>query len=125
MKPKRLLIIDDDCSTLFALRQVFRKAGICVDTAETLDQAKSLIDSNSYEVIITDLHFSDVEEDAGIIIASYAKLKQPGVKVILWTATDKATIIEKARAAKIDVCLIKPISPFIMQNLVEGIQATR
>ena len=119
---KKLLVIDDDPSVLFALRKLFKRSEYQVDTSESFDEAKHFIDKNRYQVIITDLIFSETIQEAGIVISDYAKRKLPGVKVILWTAMDDADISEKARRAKIDLCLCKPVPPNLIQGLVENIR---
>lgn len=119
---KKVLVIDDDPTVLFALRKLFGKSGMMVHTSSSFDEAKHCIDKNLYQVIITDLKFSETIEEAGIVISIYAKQKMPGVKVILWTAVDLSEIFDKVKAANIDLCLIKPVSPNIIQGIIENLK---
>lgn len=118
---KKLLVIDDDSSVLFAFRKIFGNSGFQIDTSATFDEAIEFIDKNIYQLIITDLGFSETINEAGIAISHYAKEKLPGVKIILWTGMDVSCISEKARQAKIDLCLLKPVSPNVIQSLVEDL----
>ncbi|MFP4013583.1 MAG: response regulator [Chitinispirillaceae bacterium] len=118
---KRLLVIDDDTSVLFALKKLFNSALVKVDTSESLEEAKECIDSNRYNLILTDLGFSEVVSDAGIEIAIYAKSKYPGVKIILWTGSENASLTEKARAADVDYVFRKPLSPLIIKKIMENL----
>ncbi|HON10712.1 MAG: response regulator [Fibrobacter sp.] len=119
---KKLLVIDDDPAVLFAFRKLFGKSDFQVDTSESFDEAKKFIDKNIYQLIITDLGFSETINEAGIAISQYARKKIPGVKIILWTGMDLSRISEKARQAQIDLCLIKPVSPNLIQSLVENLR---
>ncbi len=118
---KRLLVIDDDHSVLFALKRLFESALVRVDTSDSLEKAKEFIDSTHYNVILTDLAFSEVVKDAGIEISSYAKAKHPKVKVILWTGSETATLEEQAKAAEVDMIFKKPLSPIIIKNILENL----
>lgn len=116
---KRLLVIDDDPSVLFAFQRIFSGSNILLDTTESLDHAKELIDSNYYQFIITDLGFSETVKEAGILISRYAKIKLPQVKIILWTGMEISLISEKVKKAKIDLCLPKPVPPNTIKSIVE------
>ncbi|MDO5576796.1 MAG: response regulator, partial [Fibrobacter sp.] len=105
---------------LLAIRRLFIRSGLTVDTASTFDEARRCIDQNMYQVIITDLKFSDTVDEAGLVISVYAKQKIPGVKVILWTGVNLSEIFEKAKVANVDLCLGKPMSPnVILQTVVD------
>ncbi|KMQ52449.1 hypothetical protein CHISP_0716 [Chitinispirillum alkaliphilum] len=119
-KLKRLLVIDDDHSTLFALRKIFQKSNITVDTSDSLENARECIDNHYYQVILTDLVFSREVKDAGLEISAYAKRKLPGVKVILWSGTEAlGPLKEKARYADVDYFFTKPVSTSVIGNIVE------
>ena len=70
---KKLLVIDDDPAVLFAFRKLFGKSDFQVDTSESFDEAKKFIDKNIYQLIITDLGFSETINEAGIAISQYAR----------------------------------------------------
>ncbi len=116
----RLLVIDDDQSTLFAIKRLFQKSNITVDTSDSLENARECIDNHRYQVILTDLMFSSIVEDAGIVISAYAKKKLPGVKVILWSGGEPLSPLKKkAQNADVDYCLTKPISAAVIEGIVE------
>ncbi|MFP4163780.1 MAG: response regulator [Chitinispirillaceae bacterium] len=118
---KRLLVIDDDPSVLFALKRLFNSALVTVDTCDSLKNAKERIDSNHYNLILTDLGFSEEIKDAGIEISIYAKSKHPGIKIILWTGAEHASLEQKARAADVDFVFKKPLSPRIIKSIMENL----
>jgi two-component system, LytTR family, response regulator LytT len=122
---KRLLVIDDDPTVLFAVRKLLLSKNIDIDTSESLDEAIQFIDKNTYQIIITDLAFSETVDNAGIAISYYARKKNPKVAIVLWTAKDISEISEKILNADIDLCIPKPIAPNVIFTIVEKISACR
>ena len=55
---RRLLIIEDEISTIFAMREFFSFQGYHVDCAAGATDAIVLLDRGSYDVVITDLHLT-------------------------------------------------------------------
>jgi len=56
---KRLLLIDDEETILFALARYFRRIGYTVDTARELEEAEALATYTDYSVVIADLSLTD------------------------------------------------------------------
>jgi ActR/RegA family two-component response regulator len=53
--PRHLLVVDDEESICFSLREYFSQHGFKVDTARELEEAERLIKVSDYKVIIQDL----------------------------------------------------------------------
>src|SRR6185503_3945124 len=51
----KLLVIDDEESICFSMREYFSEHGFKVDTAREIEDAEGLIKENDYQVIIQDL----------------------------------------------------------------------
>jgi DNA-binding response OmpR family regulator len=118
-------VIDDDPTVLFAVRKLLISKNFDIDTSESLDEALHYIDKNTYQIIITDLAFSETVDNAGIAISHYARKKNPKVAIVLWTARDISELSEKIFNADIDLCLPKPIAPNVIHTVVEKITACR
>jgi DNA-binding response OmpR family regulator len=118
-------VIDDDPTVLFAVRKLLLSKNIDIDTSESLDEAIQYIDKNIYQIIITDLAFSETVDNAGIAISYYARKKNPKVAIVLWTAKDISEISEKILNADIDMCIPKPIAPNVIYTIVEKFSARR
>jgi len=84
-----ILLVDDDADYLFQIRFALEKAGFRVITAETMDEAELVIDSDHPQLAIFDLMME--QDDAGFILAYHAKKKHPGMPVILLTAVTAET----------------------------------
>ena len=118
---RRLLVIDDDHAVLFALSRLFDSPEIKVDTCDSLESAMLLVDSNCYQLVLTDLCFSETVRDAGIKISAYIKSVQPTAKVILWTGSESSSLKEKAKAARVDFLFQKPLSTNIIKKIIENL----
>jgi DNA-binding NtrC family response regulator len=79
----RLLIVDDEESLCRLLAFVFGKGGHMVDTATTGRAAKEKIDSQTYDVIITDIRLADV---TGLELLEHARAAKIRTPFILITA---------------------------------------
>ncbi|MEL7270669.1 MAG: response regulator [Bacteroidota bacterium] len=100
MKPYQILIVEDIPLICQYYESVFNKLSsdkisFTIDTANTLDLAKSKIDgaklSNSYEIVLLDLRLRDVQkkvtkdgEDLGVLI----RRQLPGTKILVITSYD-------------------------------------
>jgi DNA-binding response OmpR family regulator len=83
----RILVVDDEKSILFALEKYFEQHGFAVDTAANASQALELIEQNTYDLAIIDIHLSgrlDLAE--GLEIAALLRDSSPDTAVIVMTA---------------------------------------
>lgn len=84
-----ILLADDDPDYLFQIRFALEKAGFRVMTAESMEEARQLIERQKPELAIFDLMMET--DDAGFILSYHAKKKHPGMPVILLTAVTAET----------------------------------
>jgi DNA-binding response OmpR family regulator len=71
---KRLLVVDDESVVEEFMARVLSKEGFAVDVATNGESAKTLLEVNSYELIIVDIRMPKVN---GIQLYDYIKTKQP------------------------------------------------
>ena len=69
-----MLIVDDEKSILIAYKQLFSSDFINVDITENVEQAITLLQNNSYDVIITDLELNVAKKQEGMIILKKVSL---------------------------------------------------
>lgn len=81
----RILIVDDDELVIDSFERVFQEFGRDFSVEKTTDSRKalSLLETSSYDIIITDLVMPEVD---GIQVLQRAKETQPDAEVILITA---------------------------------------
>ncbi len=80
----RLLVVDDQRSTLQLLAALFEAEGYDVDVAEDAPGAIAELDAHDYDVVFTDLRLG-IEQD-GIDILQEAKRRRPHAQVVIMTA---------------------------------------
>ncbi len=84
-KPERyLMVVDDEESIRTVLEIFFRKKGYRVDSGGTLEEAYSLISTNVYDIVITDMKIAS--GDDGIRVLEKVKETHPETEVIVMTA---------------------------------------
>jgi CheY-like chemotaxis protein len=68
----RVLLVDDDPAARLILRTVLQAGGYGVDTAATAIEAISMLDSEEYSLVLSDLHMESPE--AGLQVISHARM---------------------------------------------------
>jgi DNA-binding NtrC family response regulator len=120
MADKRVLIVDDETAFLVSIRKILQGPDLLVDTAETFNEARSLIDCNDYTTVITDIRLTDVSSREGMEILRYVKERRPETRVILLTGYGSPEIMEKAYAMGASNYLEKPLSASILKNILNN-----
>lgn len=103
----RLLIVDDDEEILGILRDMLRLKGHKVTATSDGEKALGLIETNHYDLVLTDLGMPVV---TGWEIARHVKQRDPEVPVILITGWGAQYEEEDLSAQGIDLVLSKPLS---------------
>jgi len=84
VKPQ-ILLVDDEAALCELLVIYFLEAGLEITAAATPQQARELMDKNSFQAIILDLNLGG--ED-GLEVLRFAKDKFPNIPVIIFTGQD-------------------------------------
>ena len=80
-----VLVVDDERSICELLEIALRKEGHKVETVNSGDNAKKKVDSNLFDVIVTDIKMPHTN---GIEVLRYAHTSSPDTAVVLITAVD-------------------------------------
>jgi DNA-binding response OmpR family regulator len=113
---KKILLIDDEEVILFGFRQVLTEPWLQVDTASTVDEAKSLLDKNVYSTAIVDVRLSNSTAMEGLDLVPYLKKMQKNCRIIVLTAYGDETIRRKAFNFGADIFLEKPVDPEVLKK---------
>ena len=81
--PPRILVVDDEKIVCDMSRICFTNDGYDVTTFTDSTQARAALETQSFDVIITDLKMKEVD---GLELLEFAKEMNPDAKVILLTA---------------------------------------
>jgi DNA-binding NtrC family response regulator len=114
--PHTILVVDDDKSITGALAVILRKAGYEVLTTNSVGEARSVLATRSFDLVITDLRLAD---GTGIDLITHIKEKTPNTEVILMTAFGSIEITIEAIKRGAYYYLEKPHPPDQLLALVE------
>jgi len=121
VKPRSLIVVDDDPVFTGAASRVLSRAGYEVLTAQTLSAARELLNSRVFDAVITDLSLDGTRGFEGLEVAKLAKARNPNVKVILITAHGSDEVERRAAESGVDLKLDKPVSlAFLKQVLTDS-----
>lgn len=115
-EPKRIFVVDDDPSVTGALAVILADAGYDVVTAGTINQATSILNNRSFDLVITDLRLAD---GTGIDLITHIKKTTPDTEVILMTAYGSIDVTIEAIKRGAYYYLEKPHPPDRLLALVE------
>jgi DNA-binding NtrC family response regulator len=118
---KRVLIVDDEIAILQAFKKLIERPGIEVDTAESMSETMSLLEENSYEVVIADIRLTGVRAEEGLEILYFIKEKYPETIVIIVTAHGSPDIMKRAYFLGADFYFEKPVSFKILNDAMRSI----
>lgn len=117
-KTFRLLLIDDESSIRENLKEYltsYHQAdyGLVVDDAATVQEALALLNSQPYDLVISDINLPDRD---GFYLLREAKTIQPNVKRALITAYDLDSYIKMAKDEQV-YNIITKTAPFNFEEL--------
>lgn len=112
----RILVVDDEkvqCETLAA---ILADTGYEVVAARGVQEAKGFIDTEDFNVILSDFKMPD---GSGLDVAERARKRLPDAAILIMTAyADVSSVIDSMRIGVIDY-LLKPVN---VENLLRKIQ---
>ena len=113
---RRVLIVDDEPGILRSMSRVLTKAGFEVVTAESGEQAATLVGSSTFDVVLSDIQLGAM---SGIDLLRHLRNHDLDVPVLLMTARPTiATAIEAVRLGAVHY-MLKPIDNEDLMREVE------
>ena len=106
---RRVLIVDDETSLLFAARQYLTDIGFEVECAQEWEEAQALLAHVAFDVVITDIRLTRLQAAEGLHVIDFIRHRRLGVPVIVLTAHATANIENEARRLGADAIFYKPI----------------
>jgi DNA-binding NtrC family response regulator len=118
---RNLLVVDDEESICFSMREYFSQHGFKVDTARELEEAEGFIKATEYKVIIQDLRLGLARHPDGIEIIKLVHKRNPDTRIVVLTSYGSAEVEEQARQAGADAFLRKPKPLSQVAQVVQGL----
>ena len=105
----RILVVDDEKSILFALKQYFIRHDYIVDAASTAEEALEHLAKHRYTVAIIDIELRGSGEHAdGLNLAQFIRGHASATVVIILSAHESPEIESRAREAGVHSFVHKP-----------------
>lgn len=117
----RILIVDDEESICFSMKEYFGLHGYEVDTARELDEAEKLIEKNEYAVLIQDLRLGATRNADGLELIKLVHNRYPRTRIIVLTAFGSSEMEDQARLCGADAFLRKPKPLSQVAQVVQGL----
>lgn len=119
-RPKRILIVDDEPTLVFFLKQGLQEAQVAylVDGASSGEEALTKLTYNMYDLLITDLKMPGI---SGFTLVEVARSLHPNINVILMTAYGSREVQDEGEQLKVNGYLIKPFPTAQLQEMIQEI----
>ena len=118
---RNLLVVDDEESICFSMRDYFSQHGFRVDTAREMEEAEGLIKATEYNVIIQDLRLGQARQPDGIEIIKLVHKRNPDTRIVVLTSYGSPEAEAAARSAGADAFLRKPKPLSQVAQVVQGL----
>ncbi len=113
--PVRVLLVDNDKDLARAMHESIERIGLNCTLATSGPEGSKLLESNTYDIVVTDLMMNDVD---GMAILKQAKDTQPECEVILVTGHATVPRAVEAMRERAFNFLEKPLTPKRLQAAV-------
>ena len=121
----RLLIVEDEISTVFAMREFFSFNGYRVDCASGEPDAMAYLDRNPYDVVITDLHLTPHRCAEGMSVLTRARSRNPRALIVMLTAYASEGSEHEAYGHGVNLYETKPVGLAKLAALIESARSDR
>ncbi len=125
MSPAKLLIVEDEVSTVFAMREFFSFNGYQVDCAAGAPDAMALLDRGGYDVVITDLHLTPHRGAEGMTVLARARHRNPDALIVMLTAYASEGSEHEAYRNGVNLYETKPVGLAKLAASIESARALR
>ena len=118
----RLLIVEDEPATRFALGEFFQSLGYAVDAVSDLPSARKRLDESRYDVVITDLDLTASNSNEGMEVISHARQRHAQACIIMLTAFGSTASETEARRRGVDLFTAKPVGLRELSTYIDKVQ---
>ena len=121
---KRILIVEDEPSLLFALQDYLDQQGYDVSVAAELEEASALLMNLPFDVVITDLRLTPVQAAEGLHVIELVRDRSLDSRIIMLTGSATAAIERSVRNLGVDCYLRKPVPLAVIARSVSELVAS-
>src|SRR6202789_19149 len=123
MADTRVLLVDDEEVVRVSMSFVLEQSGFTVTSASNVPEALKFISSETYDVLLSDLHMPGAGD--GLTVVSAMRHANPRAVTLLLSAFPEMTVAAHAILLQADEILVKPMDitalvDVIKQRLASG-----
>ena len=115
---KKILIVDDETTILFALFHLFSGKNTTVITCNTIEEAEQALARYKFDLLLADIRLSGIQGIEGLELLTYIKRLNPETQVIIMTAYGSAEIKEDAYSRGAFYYFEKPVDIQVLTDKV-------
>lgn len=116
MKPS-ILVVDDENDIREICHGIIIRSFDCeVISHSSISEATVSIESNKIDIAILDVHLQD---GIGFDLIPLLRAKNPNVKIIIISAYNQCSEVEKAKKLSVDYFLGKPFTSYQLKKSIE------
>lgn len=105
---ERILLVEDEDSVLFAIREYFTLRGHRVHGAADSETAAQLLAAQSFSWVVTDLHLTPARSGEGLAVVRLAR-NVGADRIVLLTAHGAPEVVRAAEESGADGVIAKPV----------------
>ncbi|MFO1055083.1 MAG: HD domain-containing phosphohydrolase [Planctomycetota bacterium] len=109
---RRVLLVDDDPSTLAALADIVASAGARTTQVSDVGHACAALSQGSFDLVLTDLYLG--EHELGYDVADAARRCRPEVPVVMLTGQPSFRGAADALRSQVRELVVKPVDPDVL-----------
>ena len=107
---RRILLVDDEVAFLLPMKKMLHGPHLQVDTAETFENARALLDRERYDAVVADVRLGGALSRDGLDILDLVRARGTDTKVIIMTGYGGPDVMQDAYQLHADCYFEKPVS---------------
>lgn len=121
---QRMLIVDDEESICFSMKEYFSMQGFHVDCALDRGEAEAFLAGSGYAVVIDDLRLGGMSNTEGLDVIEHVTRHHPSTRIVVLTAFGSSEMEMEAKSRGADAFLRKPKPLSDVAQVVYGLVGT-
>ncbi len=118
MALKKILIVENEITLLFAYRKLIDFNNLETYNTGSLEDARLLIKKNEFDAVITDLNLDGTGNMDGFEVVKAVKKTNPDAICIVISAYNEDYLVEKSMDVGAEIFLEKPVSFIDLKKLL-------
>ena len=121
MRKLSILVADDNRTNQKVIGKILERAGHDVSIVDNGEQALDAMQAKAFEIALMDVNMPVLNGIEATKLHRFASLGKPRLPIVALTADATPETKQRCEEAGMDACVIKPIEPARLLNIVESI----